>query len=488
MRAMGFSRAQVLRHYLGYGLVVGLLAASAGVAFGFGLAVLITRAYVQILTVPFVSIQTNASVLAIGFAAGLATSLFAAAVPAWASAGIRPADAMRPPLPPTGRRSIIERLVPPLSRLPYVIKLPIRSIFRVPRRTLYTAFGMAAGVSLVLVAASFIDSFDRAINLQFERIQNYDARVNFTAPFPTSLAQDALALEGVTAAEPIIEAPVELLAGGRAHTTLLQGIPGDGELLRVYTPGGDQIHPGDGLLLTTSLAQLLDVDIGDAITVRPLTPGTLPTELVVDDIAQQPMGDLSFTRLDTAQAMLSGRAIGTALLTTFSGDPSPALESQLYALPGATNITLTEDLRDYIDEMNDLFFVFTGVMLAFGVALGLAIIFNTITINVLERQREFATMRTFGTGIGWLASMLTVENVLMGLLGIAFGLPIGFGLAHYFSRLYQNELFDMPVVIYTRTYGIAAVGALIVLLLAEFPAIRFVRRLDLPAVVREISA
>ena len=46
----------------------------------------------------------------------------------------------------------------------------------------------------------------------------------------------------------------------------------------------------------------------------------------------------------------------------------------------------------------------------------------------------------------------------------------------------------MQTVIYTRTYGIAALGALIVLLLAEVPSIRFVRRLDLPAVVREMSA
>ncbi len=118
---------------------------------------------------------------------------------------------------------------------------------------------------------------------------------------------------------------------------------------------------------------------------------------------------------------------------------------------------------------------------------GKAVIFNTITINVLERQRELATMRTFGTGIGRLATMLTVENVLMGVLGVIVGLPIGFAIAQYFAGLYQNELFDMPVVIYTRTYILAAAGALIVLLLAEIPAVRFVRRLDLPAIVREMA-
>jgi putative ABC transport system permease protein len=122
------------------------------------------------------------------------------------------------------------------------------------------------------------------------------------------------------------------------------------------------------------------------------------------------------------------------------------------------------------------------------VALGFAIIFNTITINTLERRRELATMRTIGSSVGRLGAMLTVENVLMGLLGVVVGLPLGYMISLYFATLYSNELFDMPTVIYTRTYGIAALGALLVLLLAEVPSIRFVRRLDLPAVVREMSA
>lgn len=487
MRAMGYSRGQVLRHYLGYGLVIGVVGAALGVGLGFALSILVTRAYAQFLTVPFVSVELQPGVLAIGFAAGLIASLIAAAIPAWASASIRPAEAMRPPVPPTGRRTLLEALLPPLARLPYLIKLPLRNIFRVPRRTLYTAFGVASGVALTLVAASFLDSYDRAIELQFERIQNYDARVNFTTLFPTSLVEEAMALDGIAAAEAIAEVPVELSAGGQSHITLLQGLPAHGELLRVYSPGGRRLRPGDGILLTSAVADLLGVSKGDSLEVRPLLGGAPALELTIDDIAKQPLGDIAFARLDTAQRLLGGREVGTALLVSFRHGLTPDLESGLYGLPGVASLDLTQELRDYIDELNNLFFAFVFIMLAFGVALGLAVIFNTITINVLERQRELATMRTFGAGMRRLASMLTVENVLMGLLGALLGMPIGFGLAQYFASLYQNELFDMPTVIYLRTYGIAGLGALIVLLLAEIPAVRFLRRLDLPAVVREMS-
>ncbi len=487
MRAMGYSRGQVLRHFLNYGLVIGTVAATAGVALGYAIATLLTRAYGSFLTVPFISTQLNPGVLAIGFIAGLIASVMAAVIPAWLSAGIRPAEAMRPPAPPAGRHMLVEKLLPPLKRLPNVVKLPLRNIWRVPSRTVYTAFGMAAGVSLVLVAASFLDSYDRAIGLQFDRIQNYDARVNFVSPFPASLVDEAGAIEGVSDAEALMEVPVELTTDGARHTTLLQGLEADGDMLRVYTPDGDPVQPAGGLLITTVLANLLGVEKGDSVDVRAVAPGAEAVSLTVDDIAQQPLGDVVFARLDTAQALAGGQAAGSALLVSFSGGQTPALESRLYGLDGAGSIDFTADIREYINELNNLFLVFIGVMLVFGVALGFAIIFNTITINALERQRELATMRTFGTGVGRLASMLTVENVVMGLIGVAVGLPVGYALSQYFAQFYQNDLFDMPVVIYTRTYGIAAAGALIVLLLAEIPAVRFVRRLDLPAVVREIA-
>ncbi len=487
MRAMGYSRGQVLRHYLAYGLVIGTVAAAVGVGLGYVIATLLTRAYGSFLTVPFISTQANPGVLAIGFAAGLTASLIAAAIPAWLSAGIRPAEAMRPPAPPAGRRLPIERLLPPLKRLPNVLKLPLRNVWRVPSRTFYTAFGMAAGVSLVLVAASFLDSYDRAIDLQFDRIQNYDARINFVEPFPISLVDEAEGIEGVRDAEALMEVPVELSTDGARHSTLLQGLEPGGDLLRAYTPDGDRLEPADGLLITTVVANLLGVEKGDSVNVRPVAVGAEAVSLTVDDVAQQPLGDVVFARLDTAQALAGGQPIGSALLVSFAGDPTPALESQLYALEGAGSIDFTSDVREYLDELNALFLVFIGVMLIFGVALGFAIIFNTITINALERRRELATMRTFGTGIGRLAIMLTVENAVMGVIGVGVGLPIGYALSQYFAQFYQNDLFDMPVVIYPRTYVIAAVGALIVLLLAEIPAVRFVRRLDLPAVVREIA-
>jgi putative ABC transport system permease protein len=352
----------------------------------------------------------------------------------------------------------------------------------------YTALGVGSGVALVLVAASLMDSYDNAIRLTFDEIRKYDAQVNFTQLIPDSLAGDVDGYEGVAGAEPLLEVPVALSANGESHTTVLRGLEADSRLYGTVTPGGKTVSTGDGLLLSSAVSRILNVGEGDTVTVQPLLPGGEEAELAVDAIVRQPLGDVVFARLDTAQELAGGEGLASALLVSFTGTPDDALQERLLALPGGATVEYTQDVKEFINELNQLFFVFVGVMLAFGVALGFAIIFNTITINTLERRRELATMRTIGSGVGRLGAMLTVENVLMGLLGVVVGLPLGYIISLYFATLYSNELFDMPTVIYTRTYGIAALGALLVLLLAEVPSIRFVRRLDLPAVVREMSA
>ena len=488
MRAIGYSRRQVLVHYLVYGLVIGVIAAAVGVALGYLLSVLLTEAYGYFLNVPFISQRPYPGTMAIGFGAGVLTSLIAGAIPAWGSANTRPAEAMRPPLPTAGRRTILETIVPPLAHVSYILRLPLRNLFRAQRRTVYTALGVGSGVALVLVAASLMDSYDSAIRLTFDEIRKYDAQVNFTQPIPDSLASDVDGYEGVAGAEPLLEVPVALSANGESHTTVLRGLEADSRLYGTVTPGGKTVSTGDGLLLSSAVSRILNVGEGDTVTVRPLLPGGEEAELTVDAIVRQPLGDVAFARLDTAQELAGGEGLASALLVSFTDTPDDALQERLLALPGGPTVEYTQDVKEFINELNQLFFVFVGIMLAFGVALGFAIIFNTITINTLERRRELATMRTIGSSVWRLGAMLTVENVLMGLLGVVVGLPLGYMISLYFATLYSNELFDMPTVIYARTYGIAALGAMLVLLLAEVPSIRFVRRLDLPAVVREMSA
>jgi putative ABC transport system permease protein len=487
MRAMGYSQGAVLRHYLRFGVLVGLVGAVLGVVGGWMLADLVTRGYASSLNVPFVIVSTNWSLIAVGFCAGLGVAIVSSLLPAWSAARIPPAEAMRPPSPPHGMRSPLERLLPIMRRLPYSLKLPLRNVVRVPRRSLFTVFGVGAGVSLVLVAASLLDSFDGAVALQFDSIENYDARVDFEGAFPLAQLADVKSLQGVRSVEAIAEVRVRLSAGSRQADVLLQGLQPQADLLRVYTPGHDRIRPGGGLLVPETLASSLGLHAGDTVSVQLLTGPTAAVDLRVDGVTAQPLGSVVISRLDTAASLLGDGESGTAMLVKVDGQDGETLRDDLDAVPGVATVKLKQDVRDYIGQFSALFIVFVTIMLVFGVVLGFVVIFNSITISVQERQRELATMRVIGTSTGRILRVLTIENAIIGLLGVLLGIPIGLVVAGYFASLYQNDLIDMPLVIYARTYLLAASGALLTVLLAEVPAVRFVRRLNLAQATKELT-
>ena len=95
------------------------------------------------------------------------------------------------------------------------------------------------------------------------------------------------------------------------------------------------------------------------------------------------------------------------------------------------------------NEINDQIGGFlTPALLAFaGAALlvGAFIIFNTFTITVAERTREFALLRTLGATRGQILAAVALEALVIGLvasaLGIALGLLFAIGLASMFETV-----------------------------------------------------
>ena len=119
MLALGCSRRQVVRQYLGYGAAAGLVGAVPGVAVGALLGRLMTFMYADILSIPGARAEYQPATMAVGLVIGLGSAVLAALAPALTAARVVPAEAGRTVSPPgLGRASLVERLLPPVRRLP----------------------------------------------------------------------------------------------------------------------------------------------------------------------------------------------------------------------------------------------------------------------------------------------------------------------------------------------------------------------------------
>lgn len=491
MRALGYSRARVLFHYLGYSLIVGILGSILGAVLGYAMGSALTIEYVAQLNLPFTIVRPHWDIMIIGMLIGVTVPLVAGLLPAWSATKMQPAEAMRPAAPQAGHRTLLEIILPFLSRLPYVFKLPMRNIFRNVRRSLYMSVGVASAVILILVSMSFVDSMQKSFGTQFGIIQDYDAVVHFQGMGATSTAAYVGHLDGVDQAEAILEAPYRIRYGDRTADTSIMGLPKQSAMYHLVTPEGYHIDVvEDGILLPFALKDKIGAEVGDMVQLEPIVGTVGETEKRLAGYVDTPIGSRAFMPLREVQKLLHAPGAATGILLTFDGQPSSDLLKKLYNLPKATSIEFVADTLQLLDDMMGFFWVFIGVMLMMGAALGMAIIFNGVTVNVLQRTREIAIMRAIGIGRNRITTILTLENVAIGIVGIIIGIFAGEYIAQYFmnsTSTSTEDVVSMTLAIFPRTYIIAAISAMVILLISQIPALRQVHKLSLATATKDWS-
>ncbi len=130
----------------------------------------------------------------------------------------------------------------------------------------------------------------------------------------------------------------------------------------------------------------------------------------------------------------------------------------------------------------------TTILLAFGfIALfvGGFIIFNTFSITVAQRTREFAMLRTLGASRRQVLAAVFSEALAIGVFASAVGLLAGVGYAKGIDGLFKAIGVDLPssgTVLLARTVIAAAVvGVVLTVAASLFPAIRATRVAPLEA-------
>ncbi len=490
MLANGFTRGQVLRHYLAYGWISGLLGALPGAVLGVFLAGVISRLYTGMLSVPVTVIEFRWSTLAVGVLIGVVATLAAALAPALVASRIRPAEAMRGETPAgRGRPSIAERLLPPLRRLPIRWRMAFRGIERSPRRTVYTMLGVVLSLVLVLVSWGMIDTVQHLLNLQFVQISREDAVVYFATPVGETQVTDLEAVPGVAAAEPDLEVPVSLAAGGEVYDTTLIALEAATQMHRFRSVDGSWTQlPEEGLLLGRAIGPALGVERGDVVSVTVSSLG-LTLEGTVVGFVDEPLGTFVYSSRGYAAAQLGRSLPATSALVRYAeGADAAAVRDAITRL---TDVAAFEDSDALYNVMNHymvLFYAFVGVMLVFGAAMAFALIFNTMTVNIAERSREVATMLAMGTRRRTVSRLITAENLMVAVAAIPIGLVVGYYLSAYFMASFSSDMFTFSLYVRPVTFVFAGLAIVVVALISGWPGLRALRRLHIPTVVKERSS
>ena len=487
--ANGFTRGQVLRHYLGYGLLPGLIGSLPGAVAGVLLARSITRMYTSLLSIPVTVIEFYPATLLGAVAFGLVASLLAALAPALVASRIRPAAAMRGETPAGGgRQSIFERLIPPLRRIPAAWKMTLRGVGRNPRRTTYTIIGVVLSLMLVLVSWGMIDTIRHLMDRQFIEIQQEDATVYFAGPATTADVAALLAIDGVAEAEPALTLPVSLEADSHHYETALMVLEDDSDMHRLMSTTDGWIDlPDQGVVLGKATRELLNIEIGDSVNIA-LDAEFSVTEPVAAFV-DEPLGTMAYISRSRAETLTGTELPATSALIAYAdGVDAKALRNTVTELPQVAAFEDANVLYDMMQRFMILFYAFVGVMLLFGAAMAFALIFNAMSVNIAERTREVATLLAVGTDRRSISRYITTENLLVTAVGIPIGLIVGYFAAKAAMTSFSSDLFAFDLYIQPMTYVWASLAVVIVALISQRPGLRAIRTLSIPKIIKERSA
>jgi putative ABC transport system permease protein len=488
MLAAGVSRGQILRHYLGYGLIAGTAGAVLGIAAGAVASRTLSHFYLRAIGLPEASAVIAAmrpATAVAGLTFGIVAGVLAAYGPARHASRTPPAEAMRGVVPSArGRPSAVERLVPPLRRLPAQWLYVLRGVGRNRRRTVFTAVGTVLSLLLILTSWTMIDTMDAVMHTEFTSVQKQDARVDFaSAATPDDL--DALGrVPGVAAVEPMSQLPVALVAGDRSYATALIALPEHTTMHGFRLAGGGTTSlPDEGILVGQAIRDQLRVTAGDTVTLRIGDGPGVPVR--VAGLLDEPMGTFAYVSAQQLRDRAPGTPVTSALLRLTSDADRDAVRRAVTDQSDVAAFQDSKALSRLYRQFSGLFYAFVGGMLVLGGLMAFAIIFTTMSVNILERQREMATLRIGGVAQGTIARIITSENLLLTLLGVIPGLALGVYAGRAFLASYSNDQFRLELVVRPLTLALSAAAILLVAALSQGPGLRAIARLDLASTVRE---
>ncbi|MEU8118212.1 FtsX-like permease family protein [Spirillospora sp. NPDC049024] len=513
------------------GLVGSLLGIVAGVGLGEGALVVVNKLNERIAVAgPSLTVRT----VAVGLAVGIVVTVLSALLPARAATRVAPVAALRADLEPGSGRfrlglvrtalavllgaaglaigvagslvmhkgetamyavafaggvfflgviAAMPALVRPLGRIAGAAparlggvpgRLAVANAQRAPRRTATTTIALTVGVGLMslfaVVAASAKATAAQKLEEQFP-VQFQIRPQSFDGTLPHALTESLRTRPEVT--DTVETRRKETRVGGDEDAVSTITTSALGRLLKPDFKQGSldaALKPGTAMV-DEETAKAPDRGLGKTLQVR-TAHGIVPVKI---------------TAVYGAGASLDGIIVPEADFTRYFGATDPeavyvrtrddlpayqarrAVDEAARPYPAAKVASSAEFKESMTKAIDTVLMIFAG-MLGLAIVIALFGIANTLTLSVVERTRESALLRALGLTKRQLRRMLSVEALVMAVIGAATGvvLGVGFGWAAT-NAMASDSIFALP---YLQVAGFVVLAGAAGMLAAVLPARR----------------
>lgn len=442
LKALGYSSGAIMKHYMIYavsGAAVGGTLGAVGGCFLF--PGVITYAYsmmYDIKKIHFMFTPDNMIISIGSMIAAIALTVFFSCRKALRET---PASLMRPKAPKAGKRVFIEKIPVIWNRLNFFWKVCVRNLFRYKRRMFMTIVGIAGCTALSLTGFGLKNSINDIIELQYNEINRYSGYAAYDEDAKPSEIQSIYdTLLDYNKDTDYTRARIKqynMENSGNSVQVYITAVENSETFERLIDfrerKSGEKVSLSAGAVITEKAAKLLDVKIGDEVSVR-VSDGVFKS-VKIGGITEQYTGHYLYLP-ESVYTEVFGEVPKYNMVYFYNGisrdkNVQDEFTAKMLSNDNILTVIMNASSLSTISETLQIMDLVTIVLIVSAMALAFVVLYNLTNVNITERIREIATLKVLGFYDIEVSSYVFRENIILSLLGAVVGLGVGYALCMF---------------------------------------------------------
>ena len=437
-KALGYSKKIIIIRYLVYSLLAALIGTLLGTIIG-SLVILdvLYVSYGDMYDLPELSNKFNMFYISISLLVSLLSTVFVTWIVTLKALKEKTADLLRPQIGTKGKVILLERFPFIWNRFSFLYKICFRNIFRYKKRLFMTLIGIAGCTALIYAGLGLQSAVTSIGNIQFSKVRPVSIEVYLNGELEEKeideVEKDIRLKQHIKETTPVRQQSITAKANNYSKDVFYIAVSSK-EIEKYMNLKNRKTQKtikldDEGVVLTEKLSVLLDVKVGDKITVK---DGGIDATLKVTGITENYLYNYIFFTPNVYERIYGEKIKYNEVFVNTSETLSEKEEIELSEKIKENDKIASMSFRDNLEKefKTSLSSLMIIVILFIGCAslLSSTVLVNLNNINIEERKRELSTIKLLGFYEKELESYVFRENIILTILGTLLGLILGMGI------------------------------------------------------------
>lgn len=416
LKALGYTKWEILRHYIKIFIVLGLIGACFGILLGpLIIPQVMNMKYNILYQLPKVSSRFFRLEYLISVVILLCIIIITSIFACFDATSMVPAESLR------GENSVKLKLsflakFKIFKKIPLSFLMAFRNMKRKVSRTIMVIVGVLGCSSLLACGFGIENTIHYGLDLEFDELIPYDISVTYTDNM--SYRESIQNIDGVIEIDEYAKYNVNIGKIGKVISSFVYVLPTQSN---VFSLDYDE----HSCFISSKVAEKIDCKVGDEVSFMYQNQEykVVITEIVDFCISQGIFISCDYSFPNALEFKPSG-----AWVRTTDRSVNENIVDTINAVEGITSSMSMDTMRKRADETITSIKVMTMTIKIFAILLAIVVLYNLALLNFKERTKDIATLKVLGFSKFEIGSSFIIEILFLtfvgAILGLFFGKPL----------------------------------------------------------------